>query len=655
MVRRAQYTACWSAKLTRSRLREFCKHDTDSVPRNRVYTHYAQRCGTDRVDTLNPASFGKLVRIIFPGIQTRRLGVRGESKYHYVNLKLLDDPQATVGRSYPPSANLHERAGSFDVEQDYSTISRMPTDTATFPSQEQPLPITSSVPLQQAPVSRGQLFAHPTQPGFQQPQDEPQMFTQLIKFSPSAELAHQDEAMNLPDIGQFAPEGTDPDLANALFALYRTHCTSLVDAIRYVRQKSFFRQLSSFNGTLTVPVSKLFASPNVAEWINRCDWHMYQQIVRFISQLALQVIPQPVFLLLKEISDTLTDTIRKNFSHHPHHVLQAKIGPATVFASLLTRLLRVNESAHAAATFLTNDTVRTLMWQDWAEHVHPKRVIESELPNCGYEEVYNILTYGMRQLLEPFENHTQHREVGIDFQPVVAAASLNPVPPPTDETGAIVLDRWATFLKTLPDRFPNAPTRMMLHTINAVGSAALRDITVAQAQSFGSWWITKVWVDEMMLWLAEMGGFLEGQQTSTTVSPPDLGRSQSSAVSNGSIGSGVNGAESTGLGLDFQPDLTSSISGPMKNGVGNTNHPNMNHAGQYYNHRLTANMTDSVQVASYQAKPGMRSTDNLSFSLHDHFLDDSGIGMSLMGDENDNSTFTYLPMNNDALSIPNGP
>ena len=41
---------------------------------------------------LNPASFGKLVRIIFPGIQTRRLGQRGKSTYHYVDLALVDEP-----------------------------------------------------------------------------------------------------------------------------------------------------------------------------------------------------------------------------------------------------------------------------------------------------------------------------------------------------------------------------------------------------------------------------------------------------------------------------------------------------------------------------------------------------------------------------------
>lgn len=66
-----------------------------SVPRNRVFSHYATRCGTERVPPLNPASFGKLVRIIFPGIQTRRLGQRGESKYHYVDLALIDEPTGT--------------------------------------------------------------------------------------------------------------------------------------------------------------------------------------------------------------------------------------------------------------------------------------------------------------------------------------------------------------------------------------------------------------------------------------------------------------------------------------------------------------------------------------------------------------------------------
>jgi regulatory factor X len=68
-----------------------CSTGKGSVPRGRVYANYASRCATERITVLNPASFGKLVRVLFPGLKTRRLGVRGESKYHYVNFQLKED------------------------------------------------------------------------------------------------------------------------------------------------------------------------------------------------------------------------------------------------------------------------------------------------------------------------------------------------------------------------------------------------------------------------------------------------------------------------------------------------------------------------------------------------------------------------------------
>lgn len=73
------------------RINQVCSKGKGSVPRGRVYANYASRCATERITVLNPASFGKLVRVLFPGLKTRRLGVRGESKYHYVNFSLMDD------------------------------------------------------------------------------------------------------------------------------------------------------------------------------------------------------------------------------------------------------------------------------------------------------------------------------------------------------------------------------------------------------------------------------------------------------------------------------------------------------------------------------------------------------------------------------------
>lgn len=103
---KSESTPIYVKLLTKSfRLHAACKKSTSSVLRNRVFSHYATRCGTERVPPLNPASFGKLVRIIFPGIQTRRLGMRGESKYHYVDLSLIEDPQG-VGGEDPASTGV---------------------------------------------------------------------------------------------------------------------------------------------------------------------------------------------------------------------------------------------------------------------------------------------------------------------------------------------------------------------------------------------------------------------------------------------------------------------------------------------------------------------------------------------------------------------
>ena len=68
-----------------------CEISAGATPRNRVYARYVSLCASERLKPLNPASFGKLVRAVYPDIKTRRLGVRGQSKYHYCGIKLRDD------------------------------------------------------------------------------------------------------------------------------------------------------------------------------------------------------------------------------------------------------------------------------------------------------------------------------------------------------------------------------------------------------------------------------------------------------------------------------------------------------------------------------------------------------------------------------------
>ncbi|KAF9406450.1 hypothetical protein HW555_013187 [Spodoptera exigua] len=61
--------------------------DGVSLPRSTLYAHYLRHCATHRLEPVNAASFGKLIRSVFLGLRTRRLGTRGNSKYHYYGIR----------------------------------------------------------------------------------------------------------------------------------------------------------------------------------------------------------------------------------------------------------------------------------------------------------------------------------------------------------------------------------------------------------------------------------------------------------------------------------------------------------------------------------------------------------------------------------------
>lgn len=53
-----------------------------NVPRQGLYSSYRRICDHHGIPHMNTATLGKAIRLCFPAIKTRRLGVRGNSKYH---------------------------------------------------------------------------------------------------------------------------------------------------------------------------------------------------------------------------------------------------------------------------------------------------------------------------------------------------------------------------------------------------------------------------------------------------------------------------------------------------------------------------------------------------------------------------------------------
>ena len=444
--------------------------------------------------------------------------MRGESKYHYVDLALIEDHPET--QQQQEAQHKHSRDGA--APRPTRTRSQLLADTADFPSANFTFESNHTRPTpQHENDAKGYLFLDRALPSINRVPSRLNMISRRLKFPTYSENEFPNDApIELPDLQVYLPAGTDPDSAAALKALYRSHCVSVIDCVRFCKEKSFWHHFTSFHGTLTVPVQKLFAHADIAPWIRECDWLMYQKMIQFVSPLGLQVMPELVTNAFQSISDNLGRHILNIFSTHPQHVRDAKHGPAVIFAALLGRLLRVNAASHAAAHILGNDGTRDQMWHDWVYHVKPTIVAETCLPGMGYSRTIQILTNDLRDLLSPL-GMTSYPGMQQIFATAATDSSstflqFNDL---DDSSTSSVLDRWINFLQSLPSRFPGADARTLIHCVSDVGTAALRDITMATAVSFGQWTVTKVWVDEMMQWLAEKGGFLENVPSSMEMRP----------------------------------------------------------------------------------------------------------------------------------------
>jgi regulatory factor X len=267
-----------------------------------------------------------------------------------------------------------------------------------------------------------------------------------------------------------------------------------------------------------MPVQKLLGNPALAPWVEQCDFILYQLMMSNLSGLTLQVVPKPVMDTMKNITEKLVPHIRESFQGQPPHVIRAKETPAVLFTGLLDRALRVNLTAHAAANMLANPANRDQMYMDWISIVRLRRVAES-VPTRGMDDLVSLLIDEMRNLINPTTVPWELECVTIYSE--VANRSSRQLGG-EDETNASetnVLDRWVEFLRGLPAKFPYASHADIVWAVERVGTSVMRDLTLAQGKSFGSWWVTKVWLDEMVWFMTMQGGFMKMQNSQITVAP----------------------------------------------------------------------------------------------------------------------------------------
>lgn len=532
-------------------LQETCQRSNESVRRDRVFARYTERCGNERVPTLNPASFGKLVRIIFPNVQTRRLGVRGESKYHYVDLSLIPDGN-------DPGFDSFERPGTssgMQLERPPSASANLPPakppalsvvpprlsmETADFPSphiiaapprtlpkaspQQQTGPVqhkldckninTPLIRIAKNSVSASLLSALPAA----RPNMSGTVATYLAmpsKTTLSQPLpSPQESPIELPDIHEYlAGENYDHHIAKLLHDLYRSYCIDVIDAFRKCKDKSFFSHHSAFNGKMTIPVSKLFNSECLAPWIQECDMRMYKQILRYMTPLVLQDVPEAVWNAFDRISQRLVNSLIASFEEKcPPHVVAAKVVPAARFTNLLRKLRSAQTSTLQLNRMLENPQTRQQMWLDACVALDPDLILqECNAPPESLSTIQGILKHDLRSLLGP------------DPDPLVEAAEQDPTslfarlfqdPSPSEgilsaeDNSSDLLVRIVAWLACLPTAFEGHHPQCMLDWQVRFFRALLNQFGASGSISYQSWWYFDNFVHQMLSFMTELEGLL---------------------------------------------------------------------------------------------------------------------------------------------------
>ncbi|KAL2087008.1 hypothetical protein ACEWY4_018067 [Coilia grayii] len=442
-----------------------------SLPRCTLYCHYLLHCQEAKLEPVNAASFGKLIRSVFMGLRTRRLGTRGNSKYHYYGLRI--------------------KAGS--------PLLRLMEDQQHLAMRQQPFTHKQRIkPVQKVEgITNGMAMgAVPQQPGgLSDISAQVQQYQQFL-----------DATRSLPEFpvieleSKVVADGLSIDNIAAYQQLYREHCEAILDVMVNLQfplvetlWKTFWRfnqnQSNDASDPATVndesekrlPKSALVLLCKyepVLNWSRDCDNILYQSLVEVLIPDVLRPIPSALTQAIRNFGKSVENWLSNAMMNIPEEMVRIKVTCVGAFAQTLRRYTSLNHLAQAARAVLQNTTQINQMLSD-LNRVDFANVQEQASWVCRCEE------HVVQRLEQDFKLTLQQQNS---------------------------LEQWAAWLDGVVSQvlkpyqsspaFPKAAKQFLLKW-SFYSSMVIRDLTLRSAASFGSFHLIRLLYDEYMYYLIE--------------------------------------------------------------------------------------------------------------------------------------------------------
>ncbi|NXA98584.1 RFX1 factor, partial [Melanocharis versteri] len=419
-----------------------------SLPRSALYCHYLLHCQGHKLEPVNAASFGKLIRSVFMGLRTRRLGTS-------------NSPAASLMCSEPP-----------ECLEKVQVFVRLVEDQQHLAMRQQPF-----AQKQRAQVQQYQQFldASRTLPEF------PEIDVQ----------------------GKGLPEGVGAEDLRVFQQLYREHCEAIVDVMINLQfslvetlWKSFWRcsgETEALWGDPGPPSHRqeeaerrlprrrlllLARHEPVLRWVRDCDHALYQGLVEILVPDVLRPIPSALTQAIRNFAKSLESWLGNAMVSMPEEMVRVKAAAAGAFAQTLRRYTSLNHLAQAARAVLQNTAQISQMLSD-LNRVDFANVQEQAAWVCRCEA----------RVVQRLEQ---------DFKATLGQQHS--------------LEQWAAWLDAVVGRVlrphlgtPGLPraAKLFLLKWSFYSSMVIRDLTLRSAASFGSFHLIRLLYDEYMYYLVE--------------------------------------------------------------------------------------------------------------------------------------------------------
>ncbi|XP_037951895.1 transcription factor RFX3-like isoform X1 [Teleopsis dalmanni] len=428
-----------------------------SLPRSTLYNHYMQHCNENKLEPVNAASFGKLIRSVFSGLRTRRLGTRGNSKYHYYGIRIK--PGSMLVDVMDEKISYQLQSSSSNAVNSGTVMSSGSTMNSTRSSKKNIIkPESYEACAQYLGNGAGVL------PTF-----------------PPIELDNT-----------FNSELTQDDV-ETFRAMYRDHCEAFLDAVVSLEfntielvWRDFWR--SSDNNNMDecdeekylskTKLYLLFHCVEIHKFIQEVDYQFYQNMVDVIIPDVLRSIPNALTQAIRNFAKNMELWLCESMAGIPERLVQIKTSTVSAFCQTLRRYTSLNHLAQAARAVLQNSSQISQMLND-LNRVDFRNVQEQASWVCQCET-------GLVQRLEN------------DFKAALQQQST--------------LEQWAAWLQLAVDTaledyhgkpsYPKAARQFLLNW-SFYSSMIIRDLTLRSASSFGSFHLIRLLYDEYMFYLVE--------------------------------------------------------------------------------------------------------------------------------------------------------